>query len=90
VLDVPLVGDRVAPVDELESVPLEDEAHRPIQAVNGRDAADDHAVLFEDHLVHAVEGELVDLQHPSAKVDHARADSYVPDVHLLVELLFVA
>jgi hypothetical protein len=92
VLDVPFVGDRVAPVDELESVPLENEADRAIEAVDRRNAADDHAVLVVDHLVYAIEGELVELELSPSKVDYAGAGGDIPDVHLLhqVERVFGA
>jgi hypothetical protein len=85
-LDIPLVADRIAPVDEFETIPFEDEAHRAIEAVDRRDTLDDHAVLVGDHLVYAVEGKFVDLQRSSSKVDDARAGSDVPDVHLLHQI----
>ena len=60
VLHVPLVRVGIATEHELEAVPLQAEADRPIDDVVGRPRANRDAVLLVDDLVLALEVELVD------------------------------
>ena len=80
---VPIVGICVATVHKLQSVPLQNEADGPIEPVNGRDTANDHAVFFIDNFVDSVERKLVNLELPSPKVDHTGTSFDVPLVHFL-------
>ena len=64
VLDVPLVGDRVAAEDELEAVPLEAVADRAVDAVDRRPGSNRDPVLLVDDLVHLGVVELLHLNLP--------------------------
>ncbi len=80
---VPFVWIRVAPVNKLYPVPLEDEADRPIETMNGGDAANNNVVFIVDHLVDSVERKLVDLELSATKVNDTAARADVSLVHLV-------
>ena len=79
----PFVRVRVAAERELETLPLEQEAHRAVQRVDRRDRADGDAVLLVDHFVLGLVVELMDLDLETPYVDVAQPRSLVPGVHLL-------
>ena len=81
-LQPPLVRISVAGVGELEAVPVEDEADRPIESMNGRHSLDDNAVLLVDDLIHALVVELGNLELLALRVHVAKARGRVPGQHL--------
>ena len=66
-LQPPFIRERVTAERKLQSVPLEDEAHRPIQRVDRGNAADGDAMV--DQLVDALTVELGDLEHLTTDVN---------------------
>ena len=83
ILYPPLIGEGVAAECKFQSIPLEDKAHRPIQRMNSRNAADGDAVLLVNDLINALVVELVDLEHLTPYVNISLSATAIPCEHLL-------
>ncbi len=83
IFDIPFIGRCIAAIYERQIIPLEDEAHRSIDRVDGREALDDNTVFLEDDLVVRKVGKLVNLKLAAPEIDDARTRRDIPEVHLL-------
>ena len=82
ILRVPLVRIGIPTKHELETVPLDDEAHRSIEGVDGRNGTNRDAVLLIDDCVHFRVVELGDIEMISPWIGEALAAVEVPGERL--------